>query len=138
MDAGKAVAHQLSVRVVTLPTAASNDAPTSKIYVLYDSDHRLLRVEHLPASPALVVVDTGVIVQAPERLFVAGVGDAIVKKFEVTQCLAAGGSNIFGGRGCQAALACRAACACSRWQLCCSGRASAAGPTWWRERPRTG
>lgn len=105
VDAGKAVAHQLSVRVVTLPTAASNDAPTSKIYVLYDSNHRLLRVEHLPASPDLVVVDTGVIVQAPERLFVAGLGDAIVKKFEVTQCLAAGGSNIFGARGCQAARA---------------------------------
>jgi len=104
VDAGKAVAHQLGCRVVTIPTAASNDAPTSKIYVLYDEHHRLLRVGHLPASPDVVVVDTEIIVTAPPALFVAGIGDAIVKRFEVAQCMAAPGSrNIFGGRPLHAA-----------------------------------
>jgi len=110
VDAGKAAAHRLAVPVVTLPTAASNDAPTSKNYVLYDADHRLLRVEHMPASPDVVVVDTGVIVRAPERLFVAGVGDAIVKQFEVAQCAAAGGPNMFGGQATRAALALATLC----------------------------
>ncbi|MFO1320111.1 MAG: glycerol dehydrogenase [Burkholderiales bacterium] len=105
IDAGKAVAHQLGKRVVTLPTAASNDPPTSKNYVLYDSEHRLLRVEHLPVSPDVVVVDTGVIVTAPPRLFVAGIGDAIVKKFEVAQCVGARGPNMFGAQACRAATA---------------------------------
>jgi glycerol dehydrogenase len=105
IDAGKGVAHSLRLAVATVPTAASNDAPTSKNYVLYDEQHRLLRVEHLPASPALVVVDTEVIVSAPRRMFVAGIGDAVVKKFEVAQCVAAGGPNMFGARACRAAVA---------------------------------
>ena len=46
IDAGKAVAHALDIPVVTIPTAASNDAPTSKNYVIYDENHRLLRVGH--------------------------------------------------------------------------------------------
>ena len=105
IDAGKGVAHQLGVRVATVPTAASNDAPTSKNYVLYDRSHRLLRVEHMPASPELVVVDTSVIVTAPVRMFTAGIGDAVVKKFEVAQCVGAGGPNMFGASACRAAVA---------------------------------
>jgi glycerol dehydrogenase len=105
IDAGKAVAHELGKRMVTIPTAASNDAPTSKNYVLYDADHRLLRVEHMPWSPEMVVVDTEVIVTAPVHMFAAGIGDAIVKKFEVAQCVGAGGRNMFGGLALQAAVA---------------------------------
>jgi glycerol dehydrogenase len=103
IDAGKGVAHQLQRRIVTIPTAASNDAPTSKNYVLYDHSHRLLRVEHMPANPEVVVVDTQIIVTAPVPMFTAGIGDAIVKKFEVAQCMAAGGPNMFGARACAAA-----------------------------------
>jgi len=98
IDAGKGVAHRLGVPVVTLPTAASNDAPTSKLFVLYDHNHRVLRVEHMTSNPALVVVDTQVIAAAPARLFTAGIGDAIVKKFEVAQAIGAGGPNLFGGQ----------------------------------------
>ena len=103
IDAGKGVAHQLQRRVVTIPTAASTDAPTSKNYVLYDRSHRLLRVEHMPANPEVVVVDTQIIVTAPVPMFTAGIGDAIVKKFEVAQCMGAGGPNMFGARACAAA-----------------------------------
>lgn len=105
IDAGKAVAHGLGLPVVTIPTAASNDAPTSKNYVLYDESHRLLRVEHMKANPEVVVVDTSIIVTAPAKMFVAGIGDAVVKKFEVEQCSRAGGPNMFGALGCRAALA---------------------------------
>ncbi|MBI1396391.1 MAG: iron-containing alcohol dehydrogenase [Betaproteobacteria bacterium] len=105
VDAGKAVADALKCRVATIPTAASNDAPTSKIYVLYDSSHRLLRVGHMSSSPEVVVVDTEIVVTAPESLFTAGIGDAVVKKFEVAQCVASGGRNIFGASACRAAVA---------------------------------
>jgi len=50
IDVGKAVAHHLQVPVITVPTIASNDAPTSKIYVVYDEQHRLLKVEHMPCN----------------------------------------------------------------------------------------
>ena len=105
IDAGKAVAHHLQVPVITAPTIASNDAPTSKIYVVYDEQHRLLKVEHMPGNPHAVIVDTAVIAQAPRKLLLAGIGDAISKKFEVAQCHAARGPNIFGGLGTRAALA---------------------------------
>ena len=105
IDAGKALAHHLQVPVITLPTIASNDAPTSKIYVVYDEQHRLLKVEHMAVNPYAVIVDTALIAKAPRQLLLAGIGDAISKKFEVTQCHAAQGQNIFGGLGTRAALA---------------------------------
>jgi len=105
IDVGKAVAHHLQVPVITAPTIASNDAPTSKIYVVYDEQHRLLKVEHMPGNPHAVIVDTALIARAPRKLLLAGIGDAISKKFEVVQCHAAQGSNIFGGLGTRAALA---------------------------------
>lgn len=105
IDAGKAVAHALDIPVVTIPTAASNDAPTSKNYVIYDENHRLLRVGHMKRNPEVVVVDTSIIINAPLRMLTAGIGDAIVKKFEVAQCIGAGGPNMFGAAACQAAAA---------------------------------
>jgi len=105
IDAGKALAHHLQVPVITLPTIASNDAPTSKIYVVYDEQHRLLKVEHMASNPHAVIVDTALIAKAPRQLLLAGMGDAISKKFEVAQCHAAQGQNIFGGLGTRAALA---------------------------------
>ena len=103
IDIGKAVANQLGVEVITVPTIASNDAPTSKIYVIYDEDHRLLRVEHMTRNPLAVVVDTELIARAPKKLLLPGIGDAISKKFEVAQCYKAGANNIYGGRGTLAA-----------------------------------
>lgn len=105
IDAGKAVAHHLQLPVITVPTIASNDAPTSKIYVVYDAQHRLLKVEHMPSNPHAVIVDTALIARAPRKLLLAGMGDAISKKFEVAQCHAAHGLNIYGGLGTRAALA---------------------------------
>lgn len=105
IDAGKAVAHALDLRIATVPTAASNDAPTSKLYVLYDNTHRIVRVGHMPANPDVVVVDTQVIAAAPLRMFTAGIGDAVSKKFEVAQAVDAGGANLFGGAACRAASA---------------------------------
>ncbi|MCG5235095.1 glycerol dehydrogenase [Xanthobacter oligotrophicus] len=96
IDAGKALANRIGAKVATIPTIASTDAPTSHNYVLYDDDHRLLAVEKLPANPDLVLVDTQVIAEAPRQLFLAGIGDAVVKLFEVERCVAAKGRNVFG------------------------------------------
>ncbi|MFG1413868.1 glycerol dehydrogenase [Xanthobacter sp. VTT E-85241] len=104
IDAGKALAGRLGAKVATIPTIASTDAPTSHNYVLYDDHHRLLAVEKLPANPDLVLVDTQVIAQAPRHLFLAGIGDAVVKLFEVEQCVRAKGKNIYGGAPVESAL----------------------------------
>ena len=95
IDAGKAVAHALHCHLMTVPTAASNDAPTSKNYVLYDDAHNLLSVEHMLFNPTIVIADTELIALAPKPLFRAGLGDAICKKFEARQCFGAHGQNMF-------------------------------------------
>ncbi|MEZ5780720.1 MAG: glycerol dehydrogenase [Rhizobiaceae bacterium] len=110
IDAGKALANRTGATVVTIPTIASTDAPTSHNYVMYDADHRMLGVEKLKRNPALVIVDTEVIARAPKKLFVAGIGDAIGKIFEADACANASGINIFGGRSAWTAVVLGRAC----------------------------
>lgn len=110
IDTGKALGGRLGTRIATVPTAASNDSPTSHIYVLYDADHRLLRVDKLARNPDLVLVDVDVIARAPAHLLSAGIGDALVKKYEVEQCVAVQGRNVFGSQPSMAALAMARGC----------------------------
>lgn len=110
IDTGKIVSRQTDAAFVSVPTIASNDSPTSHIAVIYDESHRLVGVEENRANPDLVLVDTEVIARAPLTLLSAGVGDALVKVFEVEQCIAAGGNNVFGARSPLTALALAQAC----------------------------
>jgi glycerol dehydrogenase len=87
IDAGKAVAFRLGVPVVIVPTLASNDAPCSALSVLYSSEGVSSGVEFYPNSPAIVVVDTQVVAEAPERYLVAGIGDAMATWYEARVCM---------------------------------------------------
>lgn len=87
VDAGKAVAFRLDVPVVIAPTLASNDAPCSALSVIYSPQGVSTGVEFQPSSPALVVVDTGIVAAAPERYLVAGMGDAMATWYEASVCL---------------------------------------------------
>ena len=98
IDAGKALADLRGLRLVTLPTVASNDAPTSKNYVLYDDAGHLLEVRHLPRNPDFVVVDTALLATAPRAMFAAGLGDALSKKAEAEACAAGRGTTMFMAR----------------------------------------
>jgi glycerol dehydrogenase len=86
LDAGKCVAHCLSVPVVVCPTLASTDAPCSAVSVMYTPEGVFDRPWFFPEGPALVVVDTGVIVRAPVRYLVAGMGDAMSTFYEARTC----------------------------------------------------
>ncbi len=101
---GKTIDNAKGVRIVRggalliVPTVASNDAPTSRLVVLYRDDHSLSEVRLMATNPDAVVVDTALIASAPRRFFVAGVGDALSKKFEAEQCARAGGLNFYKAR----------------------------------------
>ena len=97
IDAGKCLADKIGARLMTVPTVASNDSPTSHIAVLYDENHKLVGVDKFGGNPDIVLVDTSIIAKAPAILLSAGIGDAVVKKFEVGQCAAKNGTNMFGG-----------------------------------------
>jgi glycerol dehydrogenase len=98
IDTAKGVSLALNVPVVIMPTVASNDSPTSRLAVVYTDEHVLAEVRRMKANPAAVLVDTEVILQAPERYFVAGIGDALSKKFEIEQSFATGADNFYGAR----------------------------------------
>ena len=96
IDVSKGAASRLGLPLTICPTVASSDAPTSRLIVLYDEQHTVAGVEFMGCNPDLVLVDTDIIVRAPPRLFAAGIGDALSKRFEARQCLASGGLNSFG------------------------------------------
>lgn len=91
IDAAKAVALRRRLPVVTVPTAASNDSPTSRIFVMYREDGALDRVEKLPRNPDAVIVDTELLLRAPPALLRAGIGDGLTKRFEAEGCAAVDG-----------------------------------------------
>lgn len=110
LDAAKAVALRLDRPVVTVPTIASNDSPTSSAIAMYDDTHALISVDHLPANPVLVLVDTALIASAPVDFLRAGIGDAVSKAFEVEATFAGTGVTPFGTRPLLTAAAIGTAC----------------------------
>ena len=98
IDTAKGVAIEHPVPVFIVPTIASNDSPTSRVVVVYTEGHVLAEVRRMRANPDLVLADTEVLVAAPERFFVSGIGDAISKKFEAAQCVATGNDNFYAAR----------------------------------------
>lgn len=110
IDIGKLVAHEQGLPVVIIPTIASNDAPCSKLAVLYKESHEYAETVVLPTNPDLVVVDSGVIARAPERFLVAGMGDAFATYYEGRACMRAGALNYNGGLATNAAFAMAEVC----------------------------
>jgi glycerol dehydrogenase len=98
IDTAKGVRIQRGGGIIVVPTVASNDAPTSRLAIVYTEDHVLSEVRLMPTNPDAVVVDTSIIIGAPRRFFVAGIGDALTKKFEVEQCYKSGGLNFYKAR----------------------------------------
>jgi glycerol dehydrogenase len=116
IDTAKGVSQLLGLPIAVIPTAASNDAPTSRLIVVYDDNHRIAELRRLGANPDLVLVDTAIVAAAPRRLLAAGIGDAMSKAFEARACADAGGLNFFGGSPPLAALALADACLATLWR----------------------
>ena len=105
LDTAKAVAYYAKVPVAIVPTIASTDAPCSALSVIYTDDGVFDKYLFLPQNPEIVMVDTDVVANAPVRLLVAGMGDALATYFEGRACAASGATNCAGGKCTKAALA---------------------------------
>jgi glycerol dehydrogenase len=86
MDTAKAVAHLLHKPLIIVPTVAASDAPCSAVSVVYNNQGVYDRPMPHPRNPDVVLVDTRIIVRAPVRLLVAGMGDALSTWFESESC----------------------------------------------------
>jgi glycerol dehydrogenase len=105
LDTARAVAADLALPVVNCPTVASSDAPCSALSVIYTEEGVFQEYRFYRKNPDLVLVDTQVIAQAPPRLLVAGMGDALATWFEAKTCFAGCIKNMRGGGSTASALA---------------------------------
>ena len=104
IDTAKAVGNAVGARVAIVPTIASTDAPTSAVSVIYTAAGQFDRCLFLTQNPDVVLVDSDVIAQAPDRFLVAGMGDALATWFEADACRQAYSHNQCGGNATLAAL----------------------------------
>jgi len=110
MDTAKAVAYKCNIPAIIVPTIASSDAPCSALSVIYTDEGVFEEYLLLPRNPDLVLVDTQIIANAPARLLIAGIADALATWFEARACATAYNQAMAGGVSSVTALAIAETC----------------------------
>ncbi|PFG18479.1 glycerol dehydrogenase [Serinibacter salmoneus] len=77
IDAAKAAGHIAGIRWASVPTVASTDAPCSALSVVYTAEGAFEEYRFFPHNPDLVLVDSQIVANAPVRMLVGGLGDAL-------------------------------------------------------------
>lgn len=85
IDTGKAVAFHIDKPLVAIPTIAATCAAATPISILYSDEGEFLEIGRESKAPDLVLVDANIILNAPVRYLIAGIGDTLAKWFE-TKC----------------------------------------------------
>ncbi len=104
LDTVKAAAIETNRRIVTCPTIASTDSPTSAATVWYDQEGNCTGFDCWPFNPDLVMVDSKIIAQGPTRAFVAGMGDALSTGVEAAVADRTNSKNLSGAVSTRAAM----------------------------------
>jgi glycerol dehydrogenase len=97
IDTAKGAAIYANLPHIIVPTVASNDSPTSACSVWYDDKGVCVGFDLWPSNPDYIIVDTEVIANAPLRLFIAGIGDAMSTWFEAEASYASRAVTCSGG-----------------------------------------
>jgi len=105
LDTAKAAGVYAGLKIVTVPTIASTDSPTSAATVWYDPQGNCLGWDCWPSNPDLVLVDSTVIARGPVRAFVAGMGDALTTWLEAEAAYKTRAPALSGGPPTMAAMA---------------------------------
>ncbi|ELZ05509.1 glycerol dehydrogenase [Natrialba asiatica DSM 12278] len=95
LDTAKAVRENVGGAMVSMPTIASTDSPTSSLSVIYSEDGEFERYRFYESHPDVVLVDTSVIAGAPVRFLTSGIADAMATWFEADAVHRTGGANFF-------------------------------------------
>ena len=84
LDAGKLLAHRLSLPCVTLPTSAATCAGWTALANLYSPQGAFRGDVTLARCPELLVFDHRLVRQAPPRTLASGIADAMAKWYEAS------------------------------------------------------
>ncbi|GAB3211027.1 glycerol dehydrogenase [Marinactinospora thermotolerans] len=102
IDTAKAAGDNAGIRWVSVPTAASTDAPTSALSVVYTEEGAFESYRFYTRNPDLVLIDTRLVANAPARFLIAGVGDALATWIEARAVQRGNGPTMAGGRATRA------------------------------------
>jgi len=105
IDTAKTAADRLGVPVIVIPTIAATDASTGSLSVIYNEDGSLDEEVHFDKNPEIVLVDTHVIMNAPTRFLVAGMGDALSTYIGARVAYAQYKDNEYGAKPMEASMA---------------------------------
>jgi len=97
LDTAKAVREETGGAMVSMPTVASTDAPTSALSVIYTEAGEFQSYWFYEQHPDLVLVDTAIIAGAPARFFRSGIADGLATWFEADATYRSAGENVVGG-----------------------------------------
>jgi glycerol dehydrogenase len=84
IDTAKGVASMLNLPVVTIPTIAATCAATTKLSVVYDSNHKFVEFMFYDNPPIHTFINSSIIAKAPTNYLRAGMGDTLAKHYECT------------------------------------------------------
>lgn len=84
LDAGKLLAHQCQLPIATIPTSGATCAAWTALSNIYSEAGAFLYDVSLSKCPDLLILDYNLIQTAPQRMLVAGIGDAIAKWYEAS------------------------------------------------------
>lgn len=84
MDTAKLIGYQCGLPVITIPTTGATCAAWTALSNVYTEAGAFHYDVALRQCPELMVVDYDVILTAPKRTLVAGIGDAIAKWYEAS------------------------------------------------------
>ncbi|MGK3722062.1 glycerol dehydrogenase [Priestia megaterium] len=98
IDTAKAVGGNLKIPTVIIPTIAASDAATSACACIYNEDGSLDEEVYFEKNPDIILVDTEIIMNAPVRFLVAGMGDTLSTYIGARVCYRGYKDNDFGGK----------------------------------------
>lgn len=110
LDTAKAAAYYGKRPVIIVPTAASSDAPCSRLSVVYTTEGQFDHYLSLPENPRVVLMDTDLISHAPARFLISGIGDAFATYYEAVACVKSSAITMTGGHATNAAFALATLC----------------------------
>lgn len=84
LDTAKLLADQQRLPVVTIPTSAATCAAWTALSNVYSEQGAFLYDVSLARCPDLLILDYSLMQTAPQRMLVAGIGDALAKWYEAS------------------------------------------------------
>lgn len=82
LDLVKSVCHVTHISSILIPTLASNCSPWTPVSVIYDEQGKFIRYDIYPVSASLLLIEPRILLHAPVKMLIAGIGDTLAKWYE--------------------------------------------------------